>query len=78
MHTMKANKFKYWGLIIAINILCSCSNKDIKYISEQATLSSRTMVNEDNVSISNPDLLSHWENISDIFLNSFAEYELLM
>lgn len=64
---MKTKGFYYW-VIIGI-LLYSCNESEETFINEISPVT-RAIVDENRESISNPDLIWNWENISEILLNA--------
>lgn len=57
-------------LLLLILALCSASCQDNAFLPSQELIQTRAVVDKNNISISNPELITNWENLTEITLNT--------
>lgn len=57
-------------LLLLILVLCSASCQDNAFLPSQELIQTRAVVDKNNISISNPELITNWENLTEITLNT--------
>ena len=59
-------------LLLLILALCSASCQDNAFLPSQELIQTRAVVDKNNISISNPELITNWENLKEITLNTIG------
>lgn len=59
-------------LLLLTLALCSASCQDSAFLPSQELIQTRAVVDKNNISISNPELITNWENLKEITLNTIG------